>query len=92
MSCHSLLQGSFLTQESNQGLLHCRQILYILSHQESPTDIELNLRDRVLDEVEKSSFIALPSKEEHSELMLKTVCPRLGGGSEEFYRNDSKRA
>ena len=24
----SLLQGIFLTQELNQGLLHCRQILY----------------------------------------------------------------
>ena len=24
----SILQGNFLTQESNQGLLHCRQILY----------------------------------------------------------------
>ena len=32
----SLLQGNFLTQESNQGLLHCRQILYQLSYQESP--------------------------------------------------------
>ena len=29
----SLLQGIFLTQESNQGLLHCRQILYQLSCQ-----------------------------------------------------------
>ena len=29
----SLLQGIFLTQESNQGLLHCRQILYQLSYQ-----------------------------------------------------------
>ena len=29
----SLLQGIFLTQESNQGLLHCRWILYKLSHQ-----------------------------------------------------------
>ena len=28
----SLLQGNFLTQESNQGLLHCRQILYQLSY------------------------------------------------------------
>ena len=28
----SLLQGDFLTQESNQGLLHCRQILYQLSY------------------------------------------------------------
>ena len=33
---HSLLQGIFLTQELNQGLLHCRQILYQLSYQESP--------------------------------------------------------
>ena len=24
----SLLQGIFLSQESNEGLLHCRQILY----------------------------------------------------------------
>ena len=32
----SLLQQIFLTQESNRGLLHCRQILYQLSHQGSP--------------------------------------------------------
>ena len=31
-----LLQGIFPTQESNQGLLHCRQILYQLSHKGSP--------------------------------------------------------
>ena len=30
------LQGIFPTQESNQGLLHCRQILYQLSYQGSP--------------------------------------------------------
>ena len=29
---HSLLQGIFPTQGSNPGLLHCRQILYQLSH------------------------------------------------------------
>ena len=29
----SLLQGIFLTQGSNQGLLHCRWILYQLSYQ-----------------------------------------------------------
>jgi len=29
----SILQGNFLTQESNRGLLHCRQILYQLSYQ-----------------------------------------------------------
>ena len=33
MGCHSLLQGIFLNQGSNLGLLHCRQILYHLSHQ-----------------------------------------------------------
>ena len=32
----SLLQGIFLTQELNQGLLQCRQILYQLSYQGSP--------------------------------------------------------
>ena len=36
----SLLQGVFPTQESNQGLLHCRQILYHLSHQGSPRILE----------------------------------------------------
>ena len=30
----SLLQRIFLTQESNWGLLHCRQILYQLSYQD----------------------------------------------------------
>ena len=35
VGCHVLLQGIFLTQESNLCLLHCRQILYHLSHQES---------------------------------------------------------
>ena len=33
--CHSLLQGILLTQGSNPSLLHCRQILYHLSHQRS---------------------------------------------------------
>ena len=31
------LQGIFPTQGSNLGLLHCRQILYCLSHQRNPT-------------------------------------------------------
>ena len=37
VGCHFLLQGIFLTQESNPGLLHCRWILYHLSHQGSPS-------------------------------------------------------
>ena len=31
--CHFLLQRIFLTQGLNLGLLHCRQMLYHLSHQ-----------------------------------------------------------
>ena len=34
VGCHFLLQGIFLTQELNLGLLHCRQTLYRLSHRE----------------------------------------------------------
>ena len=37
MGSLSLLQWIFLTQESNQGILLCRQILYQLSCQESQT-------------------------------------------------------
>ena len=37
MSSRSLLQGTFPTQGSNPGLLHCRRILHQLSHQGSPT-------------------------------------------------------
>ena len=36
MGCHALLQGIFPTQGLNPGLLHCRWILYCLSHQGSP--------------------------------------------------------
>ena len=40
VDCHALLQGIFPTQGSNPGLLHCRRILYPLSHQESPRTLE----------------------------------------------------
>ena len=36
----SLLQGIFPTQGSNPGLLHCRRILYQLSHKGSPRILE----------------------------------------------------
>ena len=45
-----------------------------------PLCTKLNLGDRVLGEVEKNNFIALPGKEGHSGLVpLKIVCPNLGG-------------
>ena len=34
--CHVFLQEIFLTHGSNSGFLHCRQILYCLSHQGGP--------------------------------------------------------
>ena len=40
MGSLSLLQGIFLTQGSNQGLLHCRQILYQFNHKGSPRILE----------------------------------------------------
>ena len=50
------------------------------------TDSEINLEDRVLSEVEKKSFIALPSKGEHTGLMFSKLCvPHLEGVSEESY-------
>ena len=38
VGCHSLLQGILLTQGRYPDLLHCRQILYCLSHQRSPLE------------------------------------------------------
>ena len=37
VGCHALLQGIFPMQGLNPGLLNCRQILYQLSYQGSPT-------------------------------------------------------
>jgi len=41
VSCHALLQGIFPTHGLNPGLPYCRQILYLLSHQGSPTSLLL---------------------------------------------------
>ena len=40
MGCYALLQEIFPTQWSNPGLLHCRWILYHLSHEGSPWILE----------------------------------------------------
>ena len=45
VGCHSLLQGIFPTQVSNPGLLHCRWILYRLSHQGTPITSKEALRN-----------------------------------------------
>ena len=43
VGCHFHLQGIFLTQGSNLGLLHCRQILHHLSHQGIPYSHSSNI-------------------------------------------------
>ena len=50
MGILSFLQWIFLAQESNRGLLHCRQILYQLRYQGSP-----NSNSKDLGEVSKNS-------------------------------------
>ena len=40
---HSFLQGVFLTQRSNLNFLHCRQILYGLSHQGSAILVKIGV-------------------------------------------------
>ena len=40
----SLLQQIFLTQESNQSLLHCRRILYQLSYQGIPIIRDMQIK------------------------------------------------
>ena len=41
VGCHALLQELFPTHTSNPGLLHCRWILYCLSHGGSPRTLEV---------------------------------------------------
>ena len=43
VGCHFLVQGTFPTQESNLSLLHCRQTLYLRSHQGSPCHVKPTL-------------------------------------------------
>ena len=47
VGCHSLLQGILLTQGLNPGLLHCRQIVYHLSHQGIPILLPNNIQSLV---------------------------------------------
>ena len=56
----SLLQGIFPTQELNPGLLHCRWILYQLSHQGSPFTCEISLSLSTDDSWYSSDFTDFP--------------------------------
>ena len=69
----SLLQGIFPTQESNPGLLHCRWILFQLSHKGSPKILE---------------WVAYPFCRESSQPRNQTLhplgCPLGSGGCGSF--------
>ena len=45
VGCRFIVQGTFLTQGSNLGLLHCRQFLYRLSHQGSQLSTKHNQKN-----------------------------------------------
>ena len=65
VGCHFLLQGIFPTQGSNPDLLHCRQMLYRLSHQES---------QRILE------WVAYPLSSGSSQPRNQTGVSRIAGG------------
>ena len=60
----SLLQGIFPTQESNWGLLHCRQILYQLSYEGSP-----NTFKSIVFQVNIKSISSLSFQQKNSNFM-----------------------
>ena len=91
--CISLTSASAITSFSDSDF-HT-SLFPLLELAKSPaslyTSAELNLRDRLLGEVEKNSFIALPGKGGYRELLpSKTMCPNLGEFGEEFYSNSSR--
>ena len=69
----SLLQGIFLTQESNWSLLHCRRILYQLSYWGRVLMGSTKLQLQYLQYLEStilSLCLDLPKKPHHSQLYL----------------------
>ena len=52
VNSHALLQGIFPTQGSNPHLLHCRWILYHLSHQRTPVSHIEAIRLQMITEME----------------------------------------
>ena len=61
----SLFQRIFPTQESNPGLLHCRQILYQLSYQGSPEGTYLNIIKAIYDKPATNTILNM-KKQKHS--------------------------
>ena len=83
-SC-SLLRGIFPTQGSNLGLLHCRWIIYHLSHQGGPVErrrqvILLQLhskdfeKDTLTSSAPKTQCVFLPPTNYFAQVIRKFVC------------------
>ena len=66
VDCHSLLQGIFPTQGSNPRLLHCRQILYSLSHLGSHLIVSKALSNWTPDSLSRNFMFTV--QQEHSGL------------------------
>ena len=61
----SLLQGIFPTQGSNPGLLHCRRILYQLSHKGSPLFTQVKVKVKSLSRVQLFATLWTPGSSVH---------------------------
>ena len=86
MGCYFLPQGTFLTHGSNPHLLHCRQILYQLSHQGSPylavTQGKSSLLFPALKETKSPTAIAQPAENPTPEALNSiTSSPHLMGAA-----------
>ena len=70
MGCHFLLQRIFPTQGSNPGLPHCRQTLYRLSHQGSPSEeSEEELKSLLIKVKEESETVGLKLNIQKTKIM-----------------------
>ena len=83
--CHSLLQGIFPTLGSNPGLLHCRQILYHLSHQGSPSStivtsrtFTMNCHPHFLDEAHFLGLRKARTFQTENSLKAEAMSPKSG--------------
>ena len=74
-----LLQGIFPTQELNQGLLHCKWILYQLSYQGRPPIKELSTvtqQDSFLQENSPSLYVVGDSLRINQQMKYSVIKPR----------------
>ena len=84
MSCHFLLQGIFLTQGSNLGLPHSRQMLYCLSHQGSPARISFKYEGEIKSFTDKQNLREISTTKPALQQMLKNVL--YPGNAEKVYK------